>query len=106
MASAEFDRRVRRSAGVVPKTPTKTTPRGDRSDLDSDELMSRLNQVASTPAATPPSRKRIKVYGDRYIPSRDVDIQAAFNLATAIGSPSTPSKPRKRAPNGELNHQQ
>ncbi|EPS43937.1 hypothetical protein H072_2058 [Dactylellina haptotyla CBS 200.50] len=106
MSSSEFDRRVRRSAGFVPKTPTKTTPRGDRSDLDSDELLQRLNQVASTPAATPPSRKRIKVYGDRYIPSRDADIQAAFNLAAAVGSPSTPSKPRKRAPNGELNHQQ
>ncbi|KAK6355254.1 substrate-specific activator of APC-dependent proteolysis [Orbilia brochopaga] len=107
MSSAEFHSRVRRSAGFsVPKTPTKTTPRGERSDLDSDELMQRLNQVASTPAATPPSRKRIKVYGDRYIPSRDTDIQAAFNLAHAVGSPSTPSKPRKRAPNGELNHQQ
>lgn len=42
----------------------------------------------------------------RFIPNRDnIDLQASFNLLHADGSPSTPSKPKKRTPHGELHFQ-
>lgn len=58
-----------------------------------------------TPAASP-SRKRQRVYGDRFIPNREgQDLQASFNLMHEEGSPSTPSKTKKRTPHGELHFQ-
>ena len=58
-----------------------------------------------TPAASP-SRKRQRVYGDRFIPNREgQDLQASFNLMHEEGSPSTPSKAKKRTPHGELHFQ-
>ncbi|KAL8968990.1 MAG: hypothetical protein Q9183_002209 [Haloplaca sp. 2 TL-2023] len=59
-----------------------------------------------TPAVSP-SRKRQRIYGDRFIPQRSGrDLTAAFSLIPDPISPATPSKSKKRIPPGELNHQQ
>ncbi|KAI9818344.1 MAG: substrate-specific activator of APC-dependent proteolysis [Phylliscum demangeonii] len=53
-----------------------------------------------------PSRKRQRVYGDRFIPNREgQDLQASFSLLHEDGSPATPSKAKKRTPHGELHFQ-
>ncbi|KAK3174411.1 hypothetical protein OEA41_001657 [Lepraria neglecta] len=58
-----------------------------------------------TPGASP-SRKRQRVYGDRFIPNREgQDLQASFSLLHDDGSPATPSKAKKRTPHGELHFQ-
>lgn len=57
-----------------------------------------------TPTASP-SRKRPRIYGDRFIPNRaGQDLQASFNLLHDDGSPATPSKSR-RTPHNELHFQ-
>ncbi|XMA08151.1 hypothetical protein WAI453_000942 [Rhynchosporium graminicola] len=58
-----------------------------------------------TPGGSP-SRKRQRVYGDRFIPNREgQDLQASFSLLHDDGSPATPSKQKKRTPHGELHFQ-
>ncbi|KAM3068690.1 substrate-specific activator of APC-dependent proteolysis [Clarireedia jacksonii] len=58
-----------------------------------------------TPGGSP-SRKRQRVYGDRFIPNREgQDLQAGFSLLHDEGSPATPSKQKKRTPHGELHFQ-
>ncbi|EAL92748.1 hypothetical protein KXX16_001109 [Aspergillus fumigatus] len=55
---------------------------------------------------TSPSRKRQRVYGDRFIPNREgQDLQATYSLLHEDGCPSTPSKTKKRAPHAELHFQ-
>ncbi|CAK7264099.1 substrate-specific activator of APC-dependent proteolysis [Sporothrix epigloea] len=55
-----------------------------------------------TPAASP-HRKRQRVNGDRFIPTRSgQDLQASFSLLHEDGSPATPSKQKKRTPHGDL----
>ncbi|KAH8694133.1 putative cell cycle regulatory protein [Talaromyces proteolyticus] len=55
---------------------------------------------------TSPSRKRQRVYGDRFIPNREgQDLQATYSLLGEDGCPSTPSRSKKRAPHGELHFQ-
>ncbi|PGH31372.1 hypothetical protein GX50_05852 [[Emmonsia] crescens] len=55
---------------------------------------------------TSPSRKRQRVYGDRFIPNREgQDLQASYSLLHEDGCPTTPSKAKKRAPHGELHFQ-
>ncbi|PIG84765.1 fizzy-related protein [Aspergillus arachidicola] len=55
---------------------------------------------------TSPSRKRQRVYGDRFIPNREgQDLQATYSLLHEDGCPSTPSKSKKRAPHSELHFQ-
>lgn len=55
---------------------------------------------------TSPSRKRQRVYGDRFIPNREgQDLQATYSLLGEDGCPSTPSRTKKRAPHGELHFQ-
>ncbi|EDU49831.1 hypothetical protein PTRG_06911 [Pyrenophora tritici-repentis Pt-1C-BFP] len=57
-----------------------------------------------TPTASP-SRKRPRIYGDRFIPNRaGQDLQASFNLLHDDASPATPSKAR-RTPHNELHFQ-
>ncbi|RCI13781.1 hypothetical protein L249_8143 [Ophiocordyceps polyrhachis-furcata BCC 54312] len=59
----------------------------------------------STPIASP-HRKRQRINGDRFIPSRSgQDLQASFSLLHEDGSPATPSKQKKRTPHGELHFQ-
>lgn len=58
-----------------------------------------------TPGASP-SRKRQRIYGDRFIPNRSgQDLQASYSLLHDDGSPATPSRSRHRVSNGELNFQ-
>ncbi|KAK7723136.1 substrate-specific activator of APC-dependent proteolysis [Botryosphaeria dothidea] len=53
-----------------------------------------------------PSRKRQRVYGDRFIPNRSgQDFPASFSLLHEDGSPATPSKSAKRTPHNELHFQ-
>ncbi|PWY92740.1 WD40 repeat-like protein [Aspergillus heteromorphus CBS 117.55] len=55
---------------------------------------------------TSPSRKRQRVYGDRFIPNREgQDLQATYSLLHEDGCPSTPSKSKRRAPHSELHFQ-
>ncbi|KAH7362924.1 WD domain-containing protein [Plectosphaerella cucumerina] len=62
-------------------------------------------QRESTPGASP-SRKRQRINGDRFIPSRSgQDLQASFSLLHEDGSPATPSRQKKRTPHGELHFQ-
>ncbi|KAK3994755.1 putative fizzy-related protein [Cladorrhinum sp. PSN332] len=62
-------------------------------------------QRDSTPGASP-HRKRQRINGDRFIPSRSgQDLQASFSLLHEDGSPATPSRQKKRTPHGELNFQ-
>ena len=58
-----------------------------------------------TPGSSP-SRKRPRIYGDRFIPNREGrDYSSGFNLLHDEASPATPSKSKKRAPNNEINFQ-
>ncbi|CAK7208217.1 substrate-specific activator of APC-dependent proteolysis [Sporothrix curviconia] len=58
-----------------------------------------------TPGASP-HRKRQRVNGDRFIPTRSgQDLQASFSLLHEDGSPATPSKQKKRTPHGDLHFQ-
>ncbi|KAI9877888.1 MAG: substrate-specific activator of APC-dependent proteolysis [Pleopsidium flavum] len=62
-------------------------------------------QRERTPGGSP-SRKRPKVYGDRFIPNREgQDLQASFSLLHDDGSPVTPPRAKKRTPHGELHFQ-
>ncbi|KAN0073995.1 WD40-repeat-containing domain protein [Elaphomyces granulatus] len=55
---------------------------------------------------TSPSRKRQRVYGDRFIPNREgQDLHSTYNLLHEDGCPSTPSRARRRTPHGELHFQ-
>lgn len=66
--------------------------------------MSRGNRD-STPGASP-HRKRQRINGDRFIPTRSgQDLQASFSLLHEDGSPATPSRQKKRTPHGEINFQ-
>ena len=63
------------------------------------------NTRERTPAGSP-SRKRQRVYGDRFIPNREgQDLQASFSLLHDDASPATPSRTKKRTPHGELHFQ-
>ncbi|KAI3543961.1 WD repeat domain-containing protein [Colletotrichum costaricense] len=67
--------------------------------------MHHRSQRESTPGASP-HRKRQRINGDRFIPTRTgQDLQASFNLLHEDGSPATPSKQKKRTPHGELHFQ-
>ncbi|PFH58173.1 hypothetical protein XA68_14077 [Ophiocordyceps unilateralis] len=79
--------------------------------LDADAVESALLRELqrphreSTPTASP-HRKRQRINGDRFIPSRSgQDLQASFSLLHEDGSPATPSRQKKRTPHGELHFQ-
>lgn len=84
---------------------------GSLSGIDPDVLTRALSRELSVdrrdsaPAASP-SRKRQRINGDRFIPSRSgQDLQASFSLLHEEGSPATPSRQKKRTPHGELHFQ-
>ncbi|KAH8882811.1 WD repeat domain-containing protein [Thozetella sp. PMI_491] len=79
--------------------------------LDADAVDSALRRELgrqereSTPSASP-HRKRQRINGDRFIPTRSgQDLQASFSLLHEDGSPATPSRQKKRTPHGELHFQ-
>ncbi|MCJ1395745.1 substrate-specific activator of APC-dependent proteolysis [Xylographa bjoerkii] len=58
-----------------------------------------------TPSGSP-SRKRPRLYADRFIPDRNgQDLQANFSLLPDEVSPTTPSRAKRRPANGELHFQ-
>ncbi|KAF3760245.1 WD40 repeat-like protein [Cryphonectria parasitica EP155] len=75
--------------------------------LDVDALDDQLRRVSRTQReATPgasPHRKRQRINGDRFIPSRSQDLQADFSLHQP-GTPSSAAR-AKRPSHGELNFQ-
>ncbi|KAH8155720.1 uncharacterized protein LAJ45_00730 [Morchella importuna] len=106
MRGSEFENRVRHAA--KPKSPTESPAPRLSNGPDADALRAALSDAVASPVPAPsPSRKRQRiVYGDRFIPNREgVDLQASYSLLHADGSPSTPSKPKKRTPHGELHFQ-
>ncbi|KAI9737142.1 MAG: substrate-specific activator of APC-dependent proteolysis [Cirrosporium novae-zelandiae] len=87
--------------------------RSDSDPVDGDALNRALKEFEEagrqrerTPGASP-SRKRQRIYGDRFIPNREgQDLQAGYSLLHDDGSPATPSRARKqRPPHGELHFQ-
>lgn len=53
-----------------------------------------------------PSRKRQRVYGDRFLPNRSGrDLQAGYSLLHDDGSPATPARSKKRPGHDELHFQ-
>ncbi|KAK3940704.1 quinon protein alcohol dehydrogenase-like superfamily [Diplogelasinospora grovesii] len=91
---------------------SRSTEVGRVSGFDADALDSALlsaqlgrSQRESTPGASP-HRKRQRINGDRFIPSRSGrDLQASFSLLHEAGSPASPSGKKKRTPHGELHYQ-
>ncbi|KAL1883004.1 hypothetical protein VTK73DRAFT_526 [Phialemonium thermophilum] len=84
---------------------------GRVSSLDADSVDHALRreisrqQRESTPGSSP-HRKRQRINGDRFIPSRSgQDLQASFSLLHEDGSPATPSRQKKRIPQGDLHFQ-
>ncbi|KAI1336154.1 WD repeat domain-containing protein [Xylariaceae sp. FL0016] len=89
----------------------RLTERGSAGPIDPESLSRALSREISadrrdsTPGASP-SRKRQRINGDRFIPSRSgQDLQASFSLLHEEGSPATPSRQKKRTPHGELHYQ-
>lgn len=92
--SARHGRRDGSLSGIDPGVLTRALSR----ELSADRR-------DSAPAASP-SRKRQRINGDRFIPSRSgQDLQASFSLLHEEGSPATPSRQKKRTPHGELHFQ-
>ncbi|KAI9738112.1 MAG: substrate-specific activator of APC-dependent proteolysis [Claussenomyces sp. TS43310] len=95
-SGARSDRGKRYDAAVDPNALSKA-------------LMKEFEEPARSRDVTPggsPSRKRQRVYGDRFIPNREgQDLQASFSLLHDDGSPATPSRTKKRTPHGELHFQ-
>lgn len=87
----------------------ETRSSGPVGAVDAGALSLALAETArpreSTPTASP-SRKRQRIYGDRFVPNRQgQDIQASFSLLGEDGSPSTPSRSKRRPANSELHFQ-
>ncbi|EXJ71867.1 cell division cycle 20-like protein 1, cofactor-APC complex [Cladophialophora psammophila CBS 110553] len=80
--------------------------------MEADALTRRLKEIENagrqrdrTPGRSP-SRKRQRIYGDRFIPNRDgQDLQASYSLLHDDASPATPSRSKKKTPHGELHFQ-
>ncbi|KAH3920664.1 hypothetical protein HBI56_013390 [Parastagonospora nodorum] len=69
------------------------------------EQLEHAGRVRERTPTTSPSRKRPRIYGDRFIPNRaGQDLQASFNLLHEDASPATPSRAR-RTPHNELHFQ-
>ncbi|KAL3419369.1 WD repeat domain-containing protein [Phlyctema vagabunda] len=101
---------INEKAGAVQRQRSGTGSKGDA--IDPNQLSKALKEFEDagrhrdiTPGGSP-SRKRQRVYGDRFIPNREgQDLQASFSLLHDESSPATPSKQKKRTPHGELHFQ-
>ncbi|CUS09246.1 unnamed protein product [Tuber aestivum] len=103
---SEFENRVRHSTSKPPKTPTESPASKQTVGPDADALRAALSDAVATPAPSPSRKRQRVIYGDRFIPNREgIDLQASYSLLHAEGSPSTPQKPQKRTPHGELHFQ-
>ncbi|OCT54722.1 Fizzy-related protein like protein [Cladophialophora carrionii] len=132
----DFSAALAVEASERPQTPTLPTPVGSKTPptistkrfagpeegmsaaqraieaLEADALNRRLREIEHagrqrdrTPGRSP-SRKRQRIYGDRFIPNRDgQDLQATYSLLHDDGSPATPSRSKKKTPHGELHFQ-
>ncbi|MCJ1254742.1 substrate-specific activator of APC-dependent proteolysis [Lignoscripta atroalba] len=73
------------------------------------KALKEFEEAGRTRERTPggsPSRKRQRIYGDRFIPNREgQDLHASFSLLHDDASPSTPSKTKRRPAHGELHFQ-
>lgn len=97
---------ARRIRNVLGNQDSTRTARFDTDSIDS-ALAREMHRPhrESTPGASP-RRKRQRINGDRFIPSRSgQDLQASFSLLHEDGSPATLSKQKKRTPHGELHFQ-
>ncbi|CEJ94577.1 Putative WD domain-containing protein [[Torrubiella] hemipterigena] len=75
-------------------------------DMDNSIVRDVQRQHRESLSGSSPHRKRQRINGDRFIPSRSgQDLQASFSLLHEDGSPATPSKQKKRTPHGELHFQ-
>ncbi|MCJ1478475.1 substrate-specific activator of APC-dependent proteolysis [Lambiella insularis] len=74
-----------------------------------NEKLKEFRDEARAREVTPggsPSRKRPRLYADRFIPDRHgQDLQANFSLLPDEASPTTPSRSKRRPANGELHFQ-
>ncbi|KAK4995709.1 substrate-specific activator of APC-dependent proteolysis [Elasticomyces elasticus] len=97
------------SNGSAPNS--KTRERSVSEQVDANALSKALHHIEeagrqreNTPGASP-SRKRQRIYGDRFIPSRGQDFQASYSLLHEDGSPATPSRSAKKTAQSELHFQ-
>ncbi|KAF8251138.1 WD40 repeat-like protein [Wilcoxina mikolae CBS 423.85] len=98
----EFENRVRHATTTAkPKTPVGSPVARHANGPDPHDLRAALEDAVATPTPSPSRKRQRIVYQDRFIPNREgVDLQASFSLL-----PSTPTKPPKRTPQGELHFQ-
>lgn len=98
--------------GLRGRNGARLSDASSQHDLDLDaanhalrrEVLSRQSRE-TTPNGSP-HRKRQRITGDRFIPTRSgQDLHASFNLLHEDGSPATPSRQKKRTPHGELHFQ-
>ncbi|KAI1326902.1 WD domain-containing protein [Xylariaceae sp. FL0255] len=93
-----------------PRHSSRITERASTGGIDAESLTRALSRELSadrrdSAPGVSPSRKRQRINGDRFIPSRSgQDLQASFSLLHEEGSPATPSR-KKRTPHGELHFQ-
>ncbi|KIV90817.1 hypothetical protein PV10_05424 [Exophiala mesophila] len=91
--------------GLTAIRPTTEAMEADTLNRRLKEFEYAARQRERTPGRSP-SRKRQRVYGDRFIPNRDgQDLQASYSLLHDDGSPATPSRSKKKTPHGELHLQ-
>ncbi|PHH58731.1 hypothetical protein CDD81_4736 [Ophiocordyceps australis] len=78
----------------------------DDVSVDGKHLRELQRTLCKSPSNASPHRKRQRINGDRFIPSRSgQDLQASFSLLHEDASPASPSKQKKRTPHGELHFQ-
>ena len=91
------------------RTVRETKSTGATEAVDPFALSKALEEATGHREGTPsasPSRKRQRIYGDRFVPNRQgQDFQASFSLLHADGSPSSPSRTKRRPANSELHFQ-
>ncbi|KKA28030.1 hypothetical protein TD95_005025, partial [Thielaviopsis punctulata] len=109
MSTTEPNQRQFRVSSSRASTGSILSPTLDPEALD-HALMREAQRKAreSTPNApgSSPHRKRQRINGDRFIPTRSgQDLQASFSLLHEEGSPATPPRLKKRTPHGELDFQ-
>ncbi|KAK3952772.1 quinon protein alcohol dehydrogenase-like superfamily [Pseudoneurospora amorphoporcata] len=88
------------------RAPTKTEDHVNNLDVEAiDSALRREIQQRQNSPGPSSHRKRQRINGDRFIPTRSgQDLQASFSLLHEEGSPATPRQ-KRRTPQGELHFQ-